>query len=43
VLVPIALADTLLHRGRALTAPLWSERILGEAQAGICDPARPPG
>lgn len=29
VLVPIALADTLLHRGKgSLPPPLWSERIL---------------
>jgi hypothetical protein len=36
VLVPIALADTLLRIAeKGLYRPLWSERILGEAQAAI--------
>jgi PIN domain len=36
VLVPIALADTLLRVAeRGLYRPLWSDRILGEAQAAI--------
>jgi len=36
VLVPIALADTLLRVAeKGLYCPLWSERILGEAQAAI--------
>ncbi len=34
VLVPIALADTLLRVAeKGLYRPLWSDRILGEAQA----------
>ena len=36
VLAPIALADTLLRIAeKGLYRPLWSERILGEAQAAI--------
>ena len=36
VLVPIALADTLLRIAeKGLYRPLWSERILGETQAAI--------
>jgi hypothetical protein len=36
VLVPIALADTLLRVAeKGLYRPLWSDRILGEAQAAI--------
>ena len=36
VLVPIALADTLLRVAeKGLYQPLWSDRILGEAQAAI--------
>lgn len=36
VLVPVALADTLLRVAeKGLYRPLWSDRILGEAQAAI--------
>jgi hypothetical protein len=36
VLVPVALADTLLRVAeKGLYCPLWSDRILGEAQAAI--------
>jgi hypothetical protein len=36
VLVPIALADTLLRVAeKDLYRPLWSQRILGEAQAAV--------
>jgi hypothetical protein len=36
VLVPIALADTLPRvAGKDLYRPLWSQRILGEAQAAV--------
>jgi hypothetical protein len=36
VLVPIALADTLLRVAeRGLYRPLWSQRILGEAQDAV--------
>jgi hypothetical protein len=36
VLVPIALADTLLRIAeKGLYRPLWSDRILDEAQAAI--------
>jgi hypothetical protein len=36
VLVPIALADTLLRVAEnGLYRPLWSDRILGEAQTAI--------
>lgn len=36
VLVPVALADTLLRVAeKGLYRPLWSERILGEAQAAV--------
>ena len=36
VLVPIALADTLLRTAeKGLYRPLWSDRILGEAQTAI--------
>jgi hypothetical protein len=44
VLVPIALADTLLRvaeRERELYRPLWSERILAEAADAVLDPRRP--
>jgi hypothetical protein len=35
-LVPVALADTLLRVAeKGLYRPLWSDRILGEAQAAI--------
>jgi hypothetical protein len=38
VLVPVALADTLLRVAeKGLYRPLWSERILGEAQAAIAE------
>lgn len=38
VLVPIALADTLLRVAeRELYRPLWSERILGEAADAILE------
>jgi len=36
VLVPVALADTLLRVAeKGLYRPMWSDRILGEAQAAI--------
>jgi hypothetical protein len=38
VLVPIALADTLLRVAeKGLYRPLWSDRILAEAQEAIED------
>ncbi len=38
VLVPIALADTLLRVAeRGLYRPLWSEQLLGEARDAICE------
>ena len=42
VLVPVALADTLLRVAeKGLYRPLWSDRILGEAQAA--NRGDPPG
>jgi hypothetical protein len=41
VLVPIALVDTLLRVAeKGLYRPLWSDRILGEAQAASRQPVR---